>query len=290
MKKWIRRIYIGFFVFVVLVLVVINIGMDTMRFTDEDAYSYFQERNFDGVIQDIEVNGRSVKIVAEDEQSSDSILLVLVHGAPGTWDAFKEFVTDRDLMDRTRIVAYDRPGYGGSGSEAMPSIQEQADILNEIVGLFGLKRNILVGHSYGGPIIGKVGLEAKNKIDVAIMIAPLIDPESEPLHWYSYFSYWKLTSWLLPSELVVAGSEKFAHSSELELMEDQWQNAECQFIHVHGLEDGLAPGKENIAFSKSKIPEENLETVVYDDKGHLLIWTDFELMKDIMLKAIDNLK
>ncbi len=289
MKKWIRRIYIGLFVFVILVIVAVNIGMDTMQFTDEDAMEYFQKRKFEGIIENKVVNGRSVKIISENKQESDSILLVFVHGAPGTWDAFKEYMTDPDLMDRSRVVAYDRPGYGGSGAEAMPSIQEQADILDEIVRLHGLKRNILVGHSYGGPISGKVGLESENNIDATIMIAPLIDPESEPLHWYSYFSYWKLTSWLLPSELVVAGSEKFAHSKELDLMKDQWQNAKDQFIHVHGLEDGLAPGKENIEFSKRHIPKENLETIVYDDKGHLIIWTEFEMMKDIILKTIDQL-
>ena len=114
-----------------------------------------------------------------------------------------------------------------------------------------------------------------------IMIAPLIDPISEPLHWYSYFSYWKLTSWLLPSELVVAGSEKFAHSHELELIRDQWQYAKCPIIHVHGLEDGLAPGKENIDFSIKHIPSKKLRTITYLDKGHLIIWTDFDLMKNI---------
>ncbi len=260
-----------------------------MRFTDIEAIEYFEERGFEGDIKNIMINGRSIKIIAEKPQDSDSVLLVFVHGAPGTWDGFKKYVTDRDLRDRARIVAYDRPGYGGSGTEAMSNIQEQSDILKKILKLYGLKRNVLVGHSYGGPIVGQVGLDEDSNTDAAIMIAPLIDPVNEPLRWYSYFSYWKLTSWSLPPELVVAGVEKFAHSHELTLMKDQWQNANCSFVHVHGLKDGLAPGKENIAFLKKHIPNQYLETITYNDKGHLIVWTDYALMKAIIIKTIDNL-
>ncbi|MEM9546024.1 MAG: alpha/beta hydrolase [Bacteroidota bacterium] len=286
MNKWIKRLYIGLFIIIVLVLIVINVGMPMMSFSDEKAYAFFLENEFDGSIETINVNGRAVKIVASKPRLTDSILIVFVHGAPGSWDAFKNYLVDQDLREHARVIAYDRPGYGGSGREAMPDIKDQADVLSEIIKVHGLDKNILVGHSYGGPIVGNVALNKGRKNDVAIMIAPLIDPESEPLRWYSYFSYWKLTSWLLPKDLVVAGSEKFAHASELELMREDWKRAPCKIIHIHGLKDGLAPGKENINFSKSNIPKDKLEIVVYPDKGHLLIWNDYNRMKNIIL---DNL-
>jgi pimeloyl-ACP methyl ester carboxylesterase len=289
MKKWIRRISLSFLILTVIILVAITTGMKAMRFTDNDAQKYFEENGFSGEIKNLDINGRSIKIIAEDPQDSDSILMVFVHGAPGTWDAFKAFVVDKDLKDRTRIIAYDRPGYGGSGEKAMPGIQEQAEVLRKILDEYGMEKNVLVGHSYGGPIIAKTALECDSKTNVVIMIAPLNDPESEPLFWYSYFSYWKLTSWFLPSELVVAGAEKFAHTGELTLMKDQWKDAHNLFVHVHGLKDGLAPGKENIAFSKRHIPGPYLQTIVYEDKGHLLIWTDFSLMKKIILSSLDSL-
>ena len=122
MKKWLTRIYIGLFILVIIILIVVNAGMSTMRYTDEEATSYFDEKSFKGKVETIPINGRDVKIVTEDLQESDSILIVFVHGAPGTWDAFKDFVVDKDLIDRTRIVAYDRPGYGGSGTEAIKRI------------------------------------------------------------------------------------------------------------------------------------------------------------------------
>ena len=289
MKKWFKRMYWGILIFIVFIIVAVNVGMKLISFSDAKTIEYFQERQFDGLIENISINGRSVKIVADKPQNSDSILIVFIHGAPGSWDAFKAYITDKDIYEKARVVAYDRPGYGGSGTEAMPSIHEQTVILKEIIKKYGLKKNVLVGHSYGGPIAGMAAVDKRLNVDAVIMIAPLIDPKSEPLFWYSYFSYWKLTSWLLPSELIVAGSEKFAHSSELDKIKDDWKTAECSFVHVHGLKDGLAPGRENLEFSEKHIPEQCLKTIIFDDKGHLVIWTEYELMKDLILNTIENL-
>lgn len=290
MKKWIRKLVLGIVVFIVLIIVVVNIGMTAMGFSDADAKKYFEEREFQGVIENVTINGRSVKIISDQPEESDSILLVFVHGAPGSWDAFKAYVTDKEIFQNTRVVAYDRPGYGGSDKTAMPGISEQTEILKEIIKRYQLDKTILVGHSYGGPIAGMAGLDDTIDVDAVIMIAPLLDPISEPIFWYSYFSYWKLTSWALPSSLVVAGSEKFAHSKELKKIQPQWNDASTSFIHVHGMQDGLAPGKENVEFSIKHIPEDNLEMIVYEDKGHLVIWTEYNLMKEIIVKTINKLK
>lgn len=288
MKKWLKRLSLVFMSLLILLLVAIHWGMSTMRFSDEEAEILFEERGFDGEVLVRDILDTKVKLVIEKEEVEDSVLLVFVHGAPGTWDAFKDYMIDPELYRHARIIAYDRPGYGGSTEEAMPGIEAQADILEELIKEYGLKKNVLIGHSYGGPIVGKVGAKSGRGQDEVIMIAPLIDPQNEPLFWYSYFSYWKLTSWLLPRELVVAGTEKFAHAEELKLMREDWNAAQCQFTHVHGLKDGLAPGRENVDFAVQNIPKGHLDTIVYNDKGHLVIWTDYTLMKEIILSKLSQ--
>ena len=112
--KWIKRMTIGILIIAIIALVIVHFGMNSMKFTDEDAYQYFQERGFDGDIEMVDVEGTSVKVVSSRSNSSDSICLIFVHGAPGSWDAFKTYMTDKDLNSIARVVAYDRPGYGGS--------------------------------------------------------------------------------------------------------------------------------------------------------------------------------
>ena len=286
MKKWRRRIFLGLFILIIAILGFLHIAMSLFRFSDEKAMKLFQDNGFEGQIELLDIEGTRVKVIAQNARPTDSILMVFVHGAPGSWDAFKHYVVDDEIFEKARIVSYDRPGYGGSSKDAMPGIADQATILNGIIDTYRLKKVILVGHSYGCPIAAKAAFQNVIGIEAVVMIAPLIDPDNEPLFWYSYFSYWKLTSWMLPKDLVVAGSEKFAHASELAKMKEDWASTSFPIYHVHGLKDVLAPGKENVAFSEKFIPKIQLQTEIYPDKGHLIIWTEYDLMKDILLRIL----
>jgi hypothetical protein len=69
------------------------------------------------------------------ETGSDTNQLVLfVHGAPGSWDAYMKYLGDTALMHRAQLVSVDRPGYGKSGfGEAVTSIEEQAAMIKPIL-------------------------------------------------------------------------------------------------------------------------------------------------------------
>ena len=288
MKKWLKRIVFGLLILLVVVLGFLHIAMGLFRFSDDKAFKLFEKSGFEGQVEMLEIEGTQVKVVAQKARSTDSILMVFVHGAPGSWDAFKNYVVDREIFEKARIISYDRPGYGGSSNDAMPGIADQANILNGIIDKYRLNKVVLVGHSYGCPIAAKAAFQNDLGIEAVVMIAPLIDPDNEPLFWYSYFSYWKFTSWLLPGDLVVAGSEKFAHANELAKMKEDWNKASFPIHHIHGLKDILAPGKENVSFSEKYIPKDKLLTTIYPDKGHLIIWTEYDLMKGILLEILKN--
>jgi pimeloyl-ACP methyl ester carboxylesterase len=78
--------------------------------------------------------------------------LVLLHGigsASDSWDRqFEDFARDY------RVVAWDAPGYGGSGDLAMetPGAADFADALDRLLGALGIERCHLLGHSLGALI------------------------------------------------------------------------------------------------------------------------------------------
>ena len=43
-------------------------------------------------------------------------LVLFVHGSPGEWQGWVKYLTDPDLSARARLIAVDRPGFGGSGA------------------------------------------------------------------------------------------------------------------------------------------------------------------------------
>jgi len=284
-RKSIKWIGYGLIALLVLGLLFMNIFMPMMQYSDADIAEFFADssRPFNVVYKDI--NGSSIRVVEEELAPSDSVLVVFAHGAPGSWDAFKDYLHDDEISSRGRLIAYDRTGYGGSSAIGMPSIIDHARILQNLIRDYQLPKVVLVGHSYGCPIAGATAAYEDSVEDV-VLIGSLIDPESEPIFWFSYFSHWQWSKWLLPHDLQIAGVEKFAHKESLIEIKPLWSQSDARVTFVHGLEDGLAPPQPNIDFISNNISEDRLDMKILKDHGHLVIWEEYELIKDVLLAVI----
>ncbi len=79
--------------------------------------------------------------------------LVLLHGASGNLRDFTFSLVDK-LKGRYRVIAFDRPGLGWTGDlgDRTISVTAQARLLRNAAAQLGVKRPIVLGHSYGGAI------------------------------------------------------------------------------------------------------------------------------------------
>lgn len=79
--------------------------------------------------------------------------VVLIHGASGNTRDFTFALADR-LAAEFRVTAFDRPGLGWSDDAGAAGVSpfEQARILRAAAAQMGLRRPVLVGHSYGGSV------------------------------------------------------------------------------------------------------------------------------------------
>lgn len=79
--------------------------------------------------------------------------VVLIHGASGNTRDFTFALADR-LAREFRVTAFDRPGLGHTdwpGEQAVSPF-EQARILRAAAAQMGIRRPVVVGHSYGGSV------------------------------------------------------------------------------------------------------------------------------------------
>ena len=79
--------------------------------------------------------------------------LVLIHGASGNTRDFT-FALVGLLKSRYRVIAFDRPGFGWSedlGRDGLSPLA-QADLLRAAAERLGVRRPIILGHSYGGAV------------------------------------------------------------------------------------------------------------------------------------------
>ena len=232
------------------------------------------------VVENKLYNNTAVRTVYVNNHSDT--LIVFVHGAPGSFDAFLPYIKD-STFQQYNLLAYDRPGYGQSSLSPMPSIINQSKILFNIINGHTTDHTILIGHSYGGPIVGYTAAVQPELIDKAIMIAPLLDPDNEPIFWFSYFAKWPLTRWMLTNDLRTSGTEKFQHAQSLKEIEPFWNKLQKSILHMHGSEDGIAPPLFNTDYSRRMIDSNYLDLRIYPDEGHMILWDEFEMTKNAIV-------
>jgi len=118
----------------------------------------FEPKLTDATVSTIRFPGsRSLRVYRRDKPISRATL-VFIHGSPATADAFH--AQFKDSFGDGSLVAYDRPGYGGS-----PPIGDSNNLQAQVGALGSLLRSIqsanciLIGHSYGGAIALKAAID-----------------------------------------------------------------------------------------------------------------------------------
>lgn len=255
-----------------------------VSFHTEDAKveRYFGKRQAPVSIHYLDFQGNPSRFIETGLDQKDT-LIVFVHGAPGSSNNFFRYLADPALRQRSRLVALDRLGYGESApGQAEISIAVQAEQVRQVVRQYDAEFVILVGHSYGGPIVGKYAMDYPEEVSAVVMLAPVNDPDNEPIFWYSYIGRWKATRWMLPAALKVAADEKFSHAEALRAIAGGWKNLSVPVVHIHGRKDGLAP-LSNIAFSEKNILPQYLNLIYLENTGHLIPWTDYKIVQEVLL-------
>ncbi|MCB0650763.1 MAG: alpha/beta fold hydrolase [Saprospiraceae bacterium] len=285
-RKVLRIIGIVFFILLAFVFFAMHFLMP-FRESDKKIEKYFAEKHVPVVIHHVEYQGAPVRFIeTKGSEAPDSTLIIFVHGAPGSLSDHKAFLADSLLLSKARMVSMDRLGYGYSHyGQSVPGIGEQAAFIKFIVEQFPHKKVILCGHSFGGPIVAKFAMDYPELADKVIMLAPLNEPETEPMFNMAYLAKWKLTRWTLPAAINVSADEKFAHAAELEKMKGGWANLKVPMVHIHGTKDMLAPFS-NVKFSEDHIPAALLQTIVLEGANHFLPWSHYELVRKVLLESI----
>ncbi len=281
LKVLILSISISFFV----ILALLHVLGFFMYFSDEKIIAYFEPYLYQVDIVHDELGGNSYRyVIATVDTQSVKPLIIFIHGAPGSWDAYKDYMTDSLLIEQYDLIAIDRLGYGGSyAGNAVLSIKDQSSIILDIMDKYPDRAFTLVGHSYGGPISAYVAANS-NSIEKIVMLSPVNDPESEPIFWYAKLLNLKVVKSLMPAFIQVATEEKISHPQQLKDVHDIWGKLRVPVHHLHCINDWIAPGPENIAFSKTQIDSTILTIHDRGDKSHFIPFNDFEYVRDLILE------
>lgn len=225
------------------------------------------------------------------EIGSDSLPIVFfVHGSPGSWGGFIDFMKDTVLLKKVKMVAVDRIGFGNSDfGNAEKSLIVQAELLKPIVAKFKKtgKKIILVGHSLGGPMIARMAMDYPELIDNLIIVAGSIAPNLEPNEkWFRIPMDFMPISILIPASFRASNHEILYLKPELEKMLPLWKNIRQPVIVIQGGKDFLVNPKNADFAEKILTNAKSLKIVRIDTMNHFVPWSHPQLVKKAILESL----
>lgn len=121
------------------------------------------------------VNGRQVHYARRGD--TGAVPVVLIHGASGNICDWEMSILP-GLAERREVIAFDRPGFGYSAALADHGwrLTDQIAHLRDALGLLGVNRYVLAGHSYGGSLAMRWALDHPDEVaGLALISAPVMD-------------------------------------------------------------------------------------------------------------------
>lgn len=255
----------------------------TMRMSASKTKSFF-ETSKTAYLDSTIVLG-SDKIHYIQTGSKDLPTLFFVHGSPGSWDAYKDYLKDSLLLQKYRMIAIDRPGFGYSDFRESKNLYEQVAIIEQFIDrIKNEKPMYLVGHSYGGPIVVKMAVNRPSAYKELIILAGSIDPEAEnPEKWRPYFMSNPLKQ-IVPGAMLPANDELWWLKNDLVHMKPTLNKITTAVLVLHGTKDQLVP-YSNVAFIEREfINAKSIEVKTIKNADHFIPWSHYEIVRDALLK------
>lgn len=194
--------------------------------------------------------------------------VVFVHGTPGSADGWASFL--RNVPKGFEYIAVDRPGFGSTRPGApVTSLAGQAEALEP---LLDSPRTILVGHSYGGPVIVEAAALYPDRVAGIVVLAGALDPAQEHVNPLQYVGAWPGVRSLIPRAWRSANSELIPLKGELEALAPLLPRVRAAVTIVHGTKDSLVP-ISNVGYMTPRFTHAaSLRTIVLPGQSHFLPW------------------
>ena len=197
----------------------------------------------------------------------------MLHGAPGSSGDYAGYWDIDMLMENFELLSADRPGYSPIMEPPKDyHIREQADILLSLIESLREQRRIaIISHSYGGPVASLIAGELDSLCLGHIMVAPVIDPYSEKVFWYSSIPLLWPFSITSTQDWKQAAIEKTKHKEYLMDVMPYWTQINSPTIHIHGSKDWLAP-PANVDFCRAHFKEHLYKAIMLEGESHFILW------------------
>lgn len=233
------------------------------------------------------INGYTMHYV---EAGVDTLpTIVFIHGSPGSWDAFEQYLHDKSLLKQYRLISIDRPGFGYSNYGEARNFQDQGILLSAVLQkIANGKPMALVGHSLGGPMVVKLAAENPQlPISNIVVLAGSVDPaQEEPEKWRTLLSIFPI-KYLVPGAMRPSNVELLMFKKDVYSLAADFDKITCRVLLMHGDKDQLVPPANAVYAQQHLTHAKQVKLIWLKGENHFIPWTKFEDIKAQLLQLKD---
>lgn len=224
----------------------------------------------------LEWEEEEINVVFTGNSSAQKILFI--HGSPGDWTGWSGMLGDSALRTDFMLIAFDRAGFGKTTLGPQKDLEVHGEVAQAIMDQFGPdEKFIVVGHSYGGAVVGQLLADCPERIERAIFAAPAISPEHQEARWYNKVARLKIINWAIGKDMRSSNVEMIGLSASLRENEAAWErDKSIPQTFIHGKKDMLVPF-QTVEYWKS-FNMSNVNFVLRDKMNHFVPWSDPDLI------------
>ena len=269
------------FIFLALLYLVFCQSCMRMRMTSKETKTFFTTSKTAYIDSSKEINGFTIHYI--ETGNKDASTLFFVHGSPGSWDAYKDYLKDSLLLSKYRMIAIDRIGFGYSNFGQAEDLKTQAFIIEKFAKQTANGKPIyLIGHSLGGPTIVQMAADKPNDYKELIILAGAVDPKAEkPETWRAVIKA-RPIRYIIPGALRPSNDELWWLKSDLYDLKPKLQNITSKVIIMHGTKDPLVP-YSNVAYMRREfVNAQSLQIIPIKDANHFIPWEHYKEIRDVL--------
>jgi pimeloyl-ACP methyl ester carboxylesterase len=271
-------------IIVIILAVWVILAQSCMHFriSDKEAVASFSKAGVTLQSRTVSINGHHLHYVYS---GADTLpVLVFVHGSPGSWSAFENYLKDSELLNHYHMIAVDRPGFGYSDYGNAEHLDEQAKLIGALLPQFKTDEPMfLVGHSLGGPLIVELACNNPDLINGIVILAGSVDPAEESKESWRFVLSYSPLRYFIPGAMRPSNDELMYFKKDVYEMPHMLPQIKCRVYILHGNHDSLVP-YENALYTKNNLVNaKSVELVTLKGADHFIPWTNFDDIKQVLL-------
>ncbi|MCW3128253.1 MAG: hypothetical protein JWO03_3911 [Bacteroidetes bacterium] len=268
-------------ILVIAVLLSLPYMLLNMRISDKGAVSEFKKKGILLMPHTLHIGKHHLHYVSVGADTLPT--LVFVHGSPGSWYVFKDYLMDAALRSKYRMIAIDRPGFGYSDFSDALHMETQADIIASFIDSVKRDRPLyLIGHSLGGTIVPLVAAERPDAVTGIVELAGALDATTEPAEkWRSYFVGFPMR-YLMPGAFRPSNEEEWYYKTDMVRFKDKLPLVRGLVYILHAADDNIVD-VSNAAYMKKAFTGAQVTDTIFKDGGHFIPWNHREYVTKLLM-------